>query len=305
MKIIKREDPIPMGLALVEVVVILGVAFVGLVLALPAVQAARGRAREADCVRNLKILGLALHNYHAVWNVLPMSAVAGSGHGNGHTGFAAILPYVEEQAVYNAYNFDLENWHAANATAVSSAIEVFLCPANRNVDPVPAKTIRSVDGQPIPGRSAFGRVHYGANWGGGHKGWGDDFVKEKGLYRGLMMTVVTPEGKDKARSIRLGDVTDGPGNTVMLVEKRDSFGWAVGGWGGSEFDVNTIPGYEGNDPSSLRVYSGSYHPDGPFAVMGDGSVRILPAMEDRALWYALITRDGGERIDPEDLPRMP
>jgi hypothetical protein len=47
--------------------------------------------------------------------------------------------------------------------------------------------------------------------------------------------------------VRLRDITDGASFTLAIVEKRDSFGWAVGGWGGSEFDVHTAPAYNGDD----------------------------------------------------------
>ncbi len=96
------------------------------------------------------------------------------------------------------------------------------------------------------------------------------------------------------------EITDGTAFTLAIVEKRDSFGWDVGGWGGSEFDVHTAPAYVGDDPLARKVYSGSPHADGPTALLCDGSVRRLPARQDRILWYALLTRAGGEVIKFED-----
>ena len=90
-------------------------------------------------------------------------------------------------------------------------------------------------------RSTFAKGHYGANWGGGRGPWGEDFAKQRGTYLGVMLTVVTPENKGKVRNISIRDITDGTSFTLAMVEKRDSFGWAVGGWGGSEFDVHTSP----------------------------------------------------------------
>jgi prepilin-type processing-associated H-X9-DG protein len=118
-----------------------------------------------------------------------------------------------------------------------------------------------------------------------------------------MMAVITPEGREKgrdgrpkARNVALTDITDGTSVTLALVEKRDSFGWAVGGWGGSEFDVYTTPAYQGDDKLARKVYSGSPHADGPNAAFCDGSVRTLPARQDKKIWYRLITRAGGEPV---------
>jgi prepilin-type processing-associated H-X9-DG protein len=306
------------GITLIELLVVVALTGVSLALLLPAVQSARAAARQATCADNLKQIGRALSNYHEMCGVLPMSQVRGEGHGNGHSVLLALLPFVEQHAVYNAYNFDLENYQVANHTAVKTRLEIFLCPDNREIADVAAAEVRFPDS-----RALFAKAHYGANWGGGHLfwgeaaggyrrtpprsgfggPWGEDFAKERGTYLGVMMTVSTTDGeakatdgKPKARNVRLKDITDGASATLAMVEKRDSFGWAVGGWGGSEFDVFTSPAYEGDDPLARKVYTGSTHADGPNSLFCDGSVRRLGAKQDRALWYALITRAGGEAI---------
>jgi hypothetical protein len=286
------------GFALMEWVTVLAIVAVGACLLVPAVERSRSMARQASCVDNLKMLGLAMHNYHSANDVLPMSMVVGPGHGLGHSNLTAALPYVDQTNVYNAYNFNLENWHEANATAVGTTIDAYVCPFNKEAPTRPASELVGIDGKPIPGSSKFAPAHYGANWGGGRGEWGADFVKAHGTYRGVIMTVIDKDGKDKAHNVSFAEITDGTSNTVMLVEKRDSFGWAVGGWSGSEFDVGPSPAYEGTDKKTRRVYTGSPHADGPYALMCDGAVRLLPAQEDRKVWYALITRNGNEPIDP-------
>lgn len=295
------------GLTLVEMLVMVGVAGLVLALAVPSLQSARAAMRRASCVQNLREMGLALHNYASVWAVLPMSRVVGEGHGNDQSAFTSILPFIEQIPIFNAYNFHLEVWQVANTTAAGTRIGTFLCPDNPDTDSLPAWEVRYPEG-----RGKLARGHYGVNWGGGRGPWGEDFVKEKGTYLGVMMAVITPDGREKgrdgrpkARCVTLGEITDGTSFTLAIVEKRDSFGWAVGGWGGSEFDVNTTPAYEGDDRMAQRVYTGSTHRNGPNALFCDASVRTLPARQDKKIWYRFITRAGGEAVRFADAPIGP
>ena len=57
------------GFTLIELLVVIAIIAVLIALLLPAVQAAREAARRAQCVNNLKQIGIALHNYHATWAV--------------------------------------------------------------------------------------------------------------------------------------------------------------------------------------------------------------------------------------------
>jgi prepilin-type processing-associated H-X9-DG protein len=291
------------GITLVELLVVVVIVFLAVILALPGLKAAQQQARRAACADNLKQIGLALHNYHASWDCFPMSATAGGkGRGVGHSGFASILPFIEEIPLYNCYNFSLENWHVANSTSVGTRLATYLCPDNGgNLDPMPGSDVLTPEGKAYPqSKSLFARSHYGANWGGGHAGWGDDFVKSEKTYRGVMMTVVDEKHKDRSRIIRLADITDGTSDTLIMAEKLDSQGWGVGGWGGSEFDVAEHPNYDGKDVKGRRVFSGSTHEGGLNVLYCDGSVRFLPSSTDRKVWYSLITRDGGERVKEAD-----
>ncbi len=291
------------GVTLVEVLVVVALVFLVVALAVPELRAAQIRARRATCAQNLRHLGLALHNYHAANECFPMSAVAGGkGHGVGQSDLTIILPYIELSPVYNTYNFSLENWHVANSTTVLTRITTYLCPANPGkLDPVPAAEVLTPEGPAYPpSRSVFARSHYGANWGGGHPGTGDDFVKSEKTYRGVMMTVVDEKNKDRSRVISFADIPDGTVNTLSMAEKLDSQGWGVGGWGGSEFDVAESPNYEGQDDKARRAFSGSAHPGGLNVLFCDGSARFLTASTDRKVWYALITRDGAEIIKEAD-----
>lgn len=293
------------GFTLIELVAGTGLVLLLVALQLPAIQQAREAARRAQCVNNLKQIGLATQNYLSILETYPMSAVVGPGRGNGQGCFSLILPFMEQVAVYNAYNFSLENWHAANGTATAVKLAVYLCPSNREADATAAADIRTAKGKAYPGKSLFGASHYGANWGGVRPASGEAFVKlypdpaRNASHLGVLLTVVDPEAKGKTENVKLADITDGTADTLAYAEKRDSFGWAVGGWGGTEFDVNDTIAYYGDDPKLRRVFTGSFHPGGLNVAFADGSVRFVEAPINRALWYGMTTRAGGEKIGDE------
>src|SRR5262249_25562137 len=62
------------GFTLIELLVVIAIIAVLIALLLPAVQAAREAARRAQCINNLKQLGIAIHNYESTNGVFPMGA---------------------------------------------------------------------------------------------------------------------------------------------------------------------------------------------------------------------------------------
>jgi prepilin-type N-terminal cleavage/methylation domain-containing protein/prepilin-type processing-associated H-X9-DG protein len=134
------------GFTLIELLVVIAIIAVLIALLLPAVQAAREAARRAQCVNNLKQIGLALHNYHQVHNVFPMGCSSAMwdavGDYNVKQNFgplALMLPFMEKTQNYNAINF---NWgcedsntilcYLINSTGQISQINSFLCPSDPN-----------------------------------------------------------------------------------------------------------------------------------------------------------------------------
>src|SRR3981189_1467287 len=95
---------------LIELVVVIAILAVLIALLLPAVQAAREAARRAQCVNNLKQIGLGLHNYESAPRVFPPRYVANFDHkrvepGPGWSWATMLLPFVEQAPLFNTLNF--------------------------------------------------------------------------------------------------------------------------------------------------------------------------------------------------------
>src|SRR5262245_41029659 len=89
------------GFTLIELLVVLAILAVLLALLLPAVQSAREAARRAQCVNNLKQLGIAMHNYESTHASLP----PGKKDCCWGTWQMFILPYLEQGTLHNSFNF--------------------------------------------------------------------------------------------------------------------------------------------------------------------------------------------------------
>jgi prepilin-type N-terminal cleavage/methylation domain-containing protein/prepilin-type processing-associated H-X9-DG protein len=133
------------GFTLIELLVVIAIIAVLIALLLPAVQAAREAARRAQCVNNLKQIGLALHNYLSTNETVPpasvpVSTAAGTTINNGSfSAQARLLPYLEQSSLYNAANFSINCINGgpgalANSTVVTTRLRTFLCPSDTAPD---------------------------------------------------------------------------------------------------------------------------------------------------------------------------
>src|SRR6059036_1967376 len=95
---------------LVELLVVIAIIGVLVALLLPAVQAAREAARRAQCSNNLKQLSLALHNYENTHNTLPPAGIDS----NQMSWTVLLLPFFEQQALYDQFNFNKGSWNSFN-----------------------------------------------------------------------------------------------------------------------------------------------------------------------------------------------
>jgi prepilin-type N-terminal cleavage/methylation domain-containing protein len=99
------------GFTLVELLVVIAIIGILVALLLPAVQAAREAARRMECSNHLKQLGLGLHNYHDINKRFPPGSfpqyiVSGQwiNYGTGGSWHISILPFMEQQTIYELIN---------------------------------------------------------------------------------------------------------------------------------------------------------------------------------------------------------
>jgi prepilin-type N-terminal cleavage/methylation domain-containing protein/prepilin-type processing-associated H-X9-DG protein len=234
-----------LGFTLIELLVVIAIIAVLISLLLPAVQSAREAARRAQCVNNLKQIGLAMHNYHTGLGVFPPGSSVSPVTAPGDYGIwaswsaqAMMLGYLEQGPLYNAANF---NWAALctdnigtnlgdkastnastiNATVVYTNIASFMCPSDPNVGQQNNNSYAASYGATTTGLY---------NWGFGI----GSFMSETPADSSGMFTI--------GKSYGVQHVTDGTSNTVAYSEAL------VGDGKGSEFAGNTTnpSRYRGN-----------------------------------------------------------
>jgi prepilin-type N-terminal cleavage/methylation domain-containing protein len=129
------------GFTLIELLVAIAIIALLIALLLPAIMTAREAARRAQCTNNLKQIGLAMHEYHDHLGSLPPGA-KGCCWG---TWILFILPYMEQEALFNSWNFGGNDRYdqviqqgmfryagAANTTVSRVRIGAYCCPSDPN-----------------------------------------------------------------------------------------------------------------------------------------------------------------------------
>ena len=152
---------------LIELLVVIAIIAVLIALLLPAVQQAREAARRSQCKNNLKQRGLAMHNYHDIYNRFTPGAVYQGTGGTAATGgreanwgttwAISILPLIEQQSLYNIYDFNLtaRQQVAGRGQQVQRAnLAALKCPSHVDVS---TRLNQDYDG--------FTKGNYGANGG--------------------------------------------------------------------------------------------------------------------------------------------
>ena len=211
------------GFTLIELLVVIAIIAVLIALLLPAVQSAREAARRAQCVNNLKQLGLAQHNYHDTFGSFSPGAKSCCW----GTWLLFTLPYVEQAPLWNAWNFmgdliyyqkggydgDLRYAGVCNVTVSSTRISAYLCPSDGN------NTNLSGIGQTLNGkRFNTTSQNYVANYG--------NLTTEQGTVYNTVTFGGAPFadldspglGGGKQTVFNMSSINDGTSNTLLYSE---------------------------------------------------------------------------------------
>jgi prepilin-type N-terminal cleavage/methylation domain-containing protein/prepilin-type processing-associated H-X9-DG protein len=226
---------------LIELLVVIAIIAILIGLLLPAVQKVREAAARMKCSNNLKQLGLSLHAYHDANNGFPVGwktyGVANSP--TGYWGWSVwILPYVEQQNLYNLLNPTGQTLQQAFSTQLAllqTPLSVYMCPSD-TVSPLNVNRPFKVTGS---GQIAIS--NYPGN--GGNEG-------DTGIFQA-----------DK--QIRFADITDGTSNTLAIGERKSKDGAFAALWAGfSDASGETDGGVNNNYQGPVRGYTYYRMPDG-------------------------------------------
>lgn len=308
-------SPFRTAFTLVELLVVIAIIGVLVALLLPAVQAARESARRIQCSNNLKQLGIAVHNFHDSTLKLPPVHLGGptthpyrSG-----TGFIVVLPYLEQQALFEKFDTTTEYDQGINPAAAAlsgSSLKVYQCASRGRQSGKMSDAAPQVGGT---GDYAFCSVAT-ANF--QHQHQSPDSV----LFGMLVGAAHKPNGSPWQSRTAFKDVTDGLSSTAMIGEKhiyvRDLYkGGSPGGSAdGNIYVTEETTWYECHsvrnmdhqdglsrglqDNFSFERYKmfGSAHPEICMFVLGDGAVRAIRRNIDRSILRMLGDRRDGEVI---------
>lgn len=189
------------GITLTELMVASGIIGALLSIVLPAVQAARESSRRSQCSNNLRQLSLAIHGFENSFRRLPSSEpISLEGTPLPHGWMIYVTPYLEQQRLYDKYDFS-KPWHdAANVPVTSVRNAMFECPSSINPE--------RRDYAPPPAAEAFAAVSdYAAL----------THVDPRLVQMGLVDYAGLGAMPKKAQPIAQ-HITDGLSNTLMLVE---------------------------------------------------------------------------------------
>ena len=282
------------GFTLVELLVVIAIIGVLVALLLPAVQAAREAARRAQCQSNLKNVALAVLNFESSKKRFPVgmsfdaaiyrTKVQNQLKEYGPNWIIHTLPYMEQQAVYNAFNLKLpinndgagvEPADTRNRTARGTKIQVLLCPSD------PHNQV-NYEGKITFHGGNWARGNYAANSGGNFIGAGGCSARvgenygactsgpdengslpdDDGWLNDLRRGVMGPN-----LSVTIQEITDGTSKTIMVGEvragltDRDSRGtWAFGHAGGSLLAIFGSGG-DANGPNACNTLADDVYSD--------------------------------------------
>ena len=317
---------------LIELLVVIAIIAVLIALLLPAVQSAREAARRAQCMNNLKQMGLALHNYQSSVGTYPMSCALPVGQFSlTFSVHARILPFMEQGNLYNQINYNLP-W-SLQTTVCQTKIGAFICPSEINSNQNPSGAI----------------LHFPTTYGVSGGTWlmwdpadnimGDGMflvnqcISPAQILDGLGNTIAVSEIQTYQATLHDGGNPSGagaspPASPSQVASYGGTFDTAFGNceWvnglyvhtgistlfppntvvpytsGGQTYNIGFTSSRLGLSTSNLTYVvfpSRSYHPGGVNTLMMDGSVRFMKSSINQKVWQALGTRAGAEVISAD------
>jgi prepilin-type N-terminal cleavage/methylation domain-containing protein/prepilin-type processing-associated H-X9-DG protein len=262
---------------LIELLVVIAIIAVLIALLLPAVQKVREAASRAQCMNNLKQIGLAAVNYHDTNNGFPVS-VDWTGQGYYSSMHVLLLPYVEQQALYQALYQQVVAQGGGyggggQGSPFATPVSVFVCPSDSGV-PSPA-VVLDPNANGDPNGYYWALSSYRPNTTGlnsSDANWGKD-----GIFPNIPFFGTPPS------PVQISAITDGTSNTILAGDY-------------SNFDLNWFqylpfqyPPYPTYFPQSMAYYAWStwtfFFPYTPFMI-GDG---YLPLNYQLPPWNGDVT----------------